>query len=244
MSAREPREHTRESALNWLDVFGPRGWFGSVGLLLTLVTPAVLWWIAIRVTKRINDENRERDDRLKREERDRDSRLKREETERDNRLKRIESTLEFSKRFQSLIRDRRELNRKFSDAHGGKDDAQPTQAEIEEGRDWWWAFFDLLLFEFDFFQSGLVREERFIEWMKWRWYDYHPEIEEEVWKTSGMTYQKGWDWWRSRRAHKDNRLIRFLEEVHNAAKPEDVPAIVRKHARQSGEQTALEVDTR
>jgi hypothetical protein len=244
MNARAPSEHTWGAALQCLlNALPSNGWFGPAGFLLSLVTPLVLWLIAKNVTQRLHDESRERDDRLRTEARERDDRLKLEERERDLRIKRIESTLEFSKRFQELIRDRRELNRKFSDAHKGNKDAEPTPAEKDEGLDWWWAFFDLILYEFDFFQRGLVSEERFIEWMRWRWYDFKPKEGEKSWKTSGVTYQEGWHWWSTLSAQ-GNRLIELLTEIHRAERAEEVPDIVRRNARQPGQQTALEADAR
>jgi hypothetical protein len=170
-------------------------------------------------------------------------RLAREERKRDNRLKRIESTLEFSRRFQELIRDRRHLNRKYSDAHEEKKDAQPTSAEKDEGLVWWWAFFDLMLYQFDFFQRGLIREERFIEWMRWRWYDFNPKPDEEVWKTCGVTYKDGWDLWSTRKAHRKNRLIQFLNDVHEADTPGEVARIVRAQGPRPGQKTKLDIES-
>ena len=97
------------------------------------------------------------------------------------RLKRIESTLEFSKRFQELLQQQRDLNRRCS--------TSPTQMDIDDADTWWWRFFDLQLYEFDFFQQGLVRRERFLEWMKWRWYDYQA-AKNAMSNTCGMDYKK------------------------------------------------------
>jgi hypothetical protein len=191
--------------------------FGPLG---GLVTPIVVLGIALYLTPRFERKKKESDDRVKR----------------------IESTLKFSDRFQELIRDQRELNRKYSDTPAGKD-PKPTPADIEEGRAWWWSFFDLQMYEFDFFQSGLVREERFIEWMRFRWHDFHPEKCEDEWKTCGVTYKEGWEWWRARKAHTRNRLIHFLTEVHNADTPGEVARVVRANAPRPGEKTQLDIES-
>ncbi len=132
-------------------------------------------------------------------------------------IKRIESTLEFSRRFQELIKDREALNRDFV--------AQPQKAGDTDGAAWWWRFFDLILYEFDFFRQNLVREERFIEWMKWRWSDYRAAPNSFV--TCGIDYKSGWQQWKTKDAlnvPEPNRLITFLDALHSAP---DINAVIR-----------------
>jgi hypothetical protein len=137
------------------------------------------------------------------------------------RLKRIESTLEFSKRFQDLLQQQRDLNRRCS--------TPPTTMDIDDADTWWWRFFDLQLYEFDFFQQGLVRRERFLEWMKWRWYDYKA-AKNAMSTTCGVDYKEGWQSWKNRPAMKENRLVRFLDAVHNASNVQEIASLVKKNA--------------
>ena len=147
------------------------------------------------------------------------------------RLKQIESTLEFSKRFHELIQQQRVLNRKFEEdrlpnkntprtetAIESTAAVQPTTPiEKEDAAAWWWCLFDLLLYEYDFYQKGMVRKARFEEWMVWRWHDYNPAPAKE-WKTCGVTYRQSWDDWKNHPAH-GSRLIALLDEIHRIPDP-------------------------
>jgi hypothetical protein len=127
------------------------------------------------------------------------------------RLKQIEATLEFSKRFHELIQQQRVINRRY------KEDRTKTgyisDIDQEDAKAWWWRVFDLMLYEYDFYQKGMVRKKRFEEWMVWRWHDYHPEPGRE-WSTCGIDYKKGFEIWKDHPAH-GSRLIDLLEEIHN-----------------------------
>lgn len=79
------------------------------------------------------------------------------------RFKRIDSTLEFSKRFQELLKDQRLLNAAYDRDRLASPALPQTCIEKEDAIAWWWRFFDLLLYEFDFFHQKLVREDRFVE---------------------------------------------------------------------------------
>jgi hypothetical protein len=140
-------------------------------------------------------------------------------------LRKSEATLEFSKRFQDLIRDQLELNKKFLEHRNGVPNINVGDADAVV---WWWRFFDLMLYEFKFFQQGLISEDRFVEWMKWRRHD-HSGPESELWETCGVTYPVAWNRWKSRKPMRDNSFIDFLDEIHNPKKG-DVEAIVMKAA--------------
>lgn len=133
------------------------------------------------------------------------------------RLKQIEMTLEFSKRFHELIQQQRELNAKFEKTNST--DTTARKIAKEDAKAWWWRFFDLLLYEYDFYQQGLVRKRRFEEWMIWRWHDYHPDTDSE-WKTCDMTYKDGYKYWKGHPVH-GGRLIELLDEIHDKI---EVPA--------------------
>jgi hypothetical protein len=140
------------------------------------------------------------------------------------RLKQIEATLEFSKRFHELIQQQRTLNRRYVEARlaGAVADAIDEMDE-EDAHAWWWRFFDLLMYEYDFYQKGMVRKARFEEWMIFRWHDYHPDPGRE-WQTCGVGYRDGWEYWKDHPAH-GTRLIGLLEEIHDLP---DHPGMTRE----------------
>ena len=158
------------------------------------------------------------------------------------RIKRIEATLEFSRQFHELIQLQRVLNRTYDEALAKAEKTLAERAEVEKDRNvikriakedakaWWWQFFDLLLYEFDFWQQGYVREERFMEWMIWRWHDSHPRTDqgEPRWATCGMNYMEGWNAWQSHPAH-GNRLLELLKAIHTKDHPKQVPEIVDQY---------------
>jgi hypothetical protein len=126
------------------------------------------------------------------------------------RLKRIESTLEFSKRFHELIQQQLALNRK--QAEDKREEKSLPAIEEKEAYAWWWQFFDLLLYEFDFWRRGLVRDQRFMEWIVWRWHDAYPKQGSE-WTTCGVSYMQGWKRWRDHPAHSSD-LIKLIDQIH------------------------------
>jgi hypothetical protein len=144
------------------------------------------------------------------------------------RLKMIESTLEFSKRFGELIKEQSNLNQAYAKARTTQTQiSPPTNLETDEALVWWWRFYNLVLYEYDFFRQGLVWDERFIQWMKWRWYEFNAQGK-DIWKTNGMDYREGWKAWKERPANKNNRLIIFLDRVHAAKDVNEVVDIVRE----------------
>jgi hypothetical protein len=147
------------------------------------------------------------------------------------RLKMIESTLEFSKRFGELIKEQSDLNQTYM----GKRAAQNiprSNLETDQARVWWWRFFDLVLYEYDFFKHGLVWDERLTQWMKWRWHEWH-EVDAQgksVWKTNGIDYREGWKSSKERPANKNDRLIKFMDTVHAKDDVNEVAGIVRANS--------------
>jgi hypothetical protein len=126
------------------------------------------------------------------------------------RLKRVEATLEFSRRFHELIQRQCVLNRKFAEDRRSRNSL--PEIDKQDADAWWWSFFDLLLYEFYFWQQGLIRNERFLEWMVWRWHDAHPKPG-KAWETCGVGYKQGWEDWQVHPAH-GSRLIALLDEIH------------------------------
>ena len=134
------------------------------------------------------------------------------------RLKQIEATLEFSKRFHELIQQQRVLNRKYDeDRLKGQATSAADAIDKEDADAWWWRFFDLLQYEYDFYQKGMIRKARFEEWMVWRWNAFHPE-EGKEWKTCGIEYREAWATWTERPAQ-PSRLIKLLTEIHGIGVP-------------------------
>ena len=126
------------------------------------------------------------------------------------RFSRINATLDFSKRFHASV-----LNKDFATAHRGEDRPSPNADEIEYAHIWWWRFFDLLLYEYDFHRHRQIDDIRFREWMRWRWYDFNG-WDDHVWKTCGVSYAEGWQFWKNQPPVSGNPLVAFLDDVHAA----------------------------
>jgi hypothetical protein len=157
-------------------------------------------------------------------------------------LKQIEAALDFSKRFHELIQQQRVLNRKYDEARlKCKVERAVNKLDKQDADAWWWRFFDLLQYEYDFYQKGMVRKARFEEWMVWRWHDFHPE-EGKEWKTCGIEYSEAWATWTKHPAQ-PSRLIKLLTEIHEIRVPPNLAAkernkvlakLVRKKVRRHG----------
>jgi hypothetical protein len=134
-------------------------------------------------------------------------------------LKRIDSTFEFSKRYQDLLLQKRKLQKQY------KTVPSPSIMDLkDDAMAWWFRYFDLNLFEFDFFCAKLVTRERFIEWTAWRQLDFQENKD-----VCGITYKDGWKAWSEITAMQGNPFIDFLTEVH-VGKKEEVKDIVRRLA--------------
>jgi hypothetical protein len=142
-------------------------------------------------------------------------------------LKMIDNTLEFSKRFGELLKEQGTLNKTYKTCITDKT-PQHEEAELEEAMVWWWRFFDLMLYEYDFFRNGLLWDARFAMWMVWRWLDYNDET--KTFTTNGMGYRDGWSTWSKKPANVENRFVKFLEQIHKAADRKEVEAIVKSAA--------------
>lgn len=152
------------------------------------------------------------------------------------RLKRIEATLEFSKRFHELIQQQRSLNRRYE--HERVKPGYDSKADQDDADAWWWQVFDLLLYEYDFYQSRLVGMGRFEEWMVWRWHDFHPEPGKE-WTTCGVNYTEAWARWKQHPAH-GSRLITLVDEIHRIPDTR-TPDMTEEQKREHGRLIATEV---
>jgi hypothetical protein len=143
------------------------------------------------------------------------------------RMRMIESTLEFSKRFGELINEQTELNNGFLESRSSDQKASmlPSPRETNDAKAWWWRFFDLMVYEYDFFMEGLLWDERFAEWMRWRWYEYNAKGA-ELWKTCGIDYLQGWNMWKTRSANSNNRLIPFFDHIHKLKSADEVETYV------------------
>jgi hypothetical protein len=167
-------------------------------------------------------------------------RIEKDRKDSEKRREQIESTLEFSRRFGELLQLQSKLNQAYDRARSTAhtQDDPPTALETNEARIWWWLFFDLLLYEYDFFKQDLVWKERFKEWIRWRWYDAKA-TGNDMWKTCGMDYQTGWKNWKEKPANRKNRLVEFLERVHQAQDVAAVERIVEEEPRLSHDEYRL-----
>lgn len=142
-------------------------------------------------------------------------------------LKMIDNTLEFSKRFGELLKEQGALNKAYKTGITDKT-PQHIEADLEEAKVWWWTFFDLMLYEYDFFRQGLLWDERFTMWMIWRWHDYNDAT--TTFTTNGMGYREGWSTWSERIPNIENRFVMFLTQIHKAADRKQVEKIVKSAA--------------
>ncbi len=133
-------------------------------------------------------------------------------------LKRNEATLEFNRRFHELLSERNKIDLEYVTGKNRK--GLPGGYYRRLGFLWWNRFFDLMLFQFHFFQEGLVNEVRFAEWMNWRRHDFQlgrnePGSSASAFATCGVSYEHGWDYWKNTPAHAGNSFIAFLDAIHD-----------------------------
>jgi hypothetical protein len=152
------------------------------------------------------------------------------------RVKRIEATLEFSRRYHGLLEQHRELNDSFYYDATGAVIANPVITPKQDSNAWgfFYELFDLLLHEFNFYRQGLVEKHAFIEWMKWRWYDWDPNRAPagpgRHFETCGISYRDAWVRWRAVPAVSNNLFVAFLNSVHDRASENAVTPFVRRYA--------------
>lgn len=154
-----------------------------------------------------------------------------------NRIKRIEATLEFSRRFQELLKMQHELNREFYFSKSGDrcDHPPVSPKDQENAKALYVRFFDLMLNELKFFSWGLVDRDTFNEWMAWRWYDWEPKrnrrrrsaLASAGLETCGVSYRVGWRAWMNRPVIRRNPLVPFLNQVHRARDESEIRRIAR-----------------
>jgi hypothetical protein len=199
------------------------------GPLLAALLGALISAAVLLLLKHFADKRQEVEDKIEKDRKDSE-----------RRREQIESTLEFSRRFGELLQLQSKLNQAYDRARSTAhtQDDPPTALETNEARTWWWLFFDLLLYEYDFFKQDLVWSERFKEWIRWRWYDAKA-TGNDMWKTCGMDYQTGWKNWKEKPANIKNRLVEFLESVHQAEDVAAVERIVDEEPRPSHEKYRL-----
>jgi hypothetical protein len=155
------------------------------------------------------------------------------------RVKRIEATLEFSKRYHSLLEQHHSLNNSFYYDADGNINNNPVRTARQEGDSWalFFQLFDLLLHEFNFFRQGFVERHAFVEWMKWRWYDWDPNRAAagpgRHFETCGISYRAAWVHWRAVAAVANNPFVSFLNSVHDAHSENAVQPFVKRYAPQT-----------
>jgi len=136
-------------------------------------------------------------------------------------LKAVESMLEFTKRYGELMREQTEINLEHAKIVSRARAESPTalvqelEIEKEKAMAWWWRFFDLVLYEYDFFRNGLVWEERFFRWMKWKHSAFN-ELSGVPCQTSTMSYRDAWEVWSKTGPNTDSDFVDFMNEIHKA----------------------------
>jgi hypothetical protein len=137
-----------------------------------------------------------------------------------DKTKRIDSTFGFNTKYHELLKDRMEVNEKCKD--------YPT----ELSNYWWLKYFDLMLFEYHFYQRGYVLKDRFAEWMDWRRFEYRNNLDgtSDTMNTGGKSYLAAWNEWKEVSVVKESlvEFVKFLDEVHNASDAKRVRRIVNR----------------
>jgi len=171
------------------------------------------------------------------------------------RLKQSEATLEFSKRFQTLLEQQHRLNAKFyCEEESGKLKCPSPAPSAKDELDAWnlfRQFFDLMLNEFSYFQAGVIHADVFADWMLWRWYDWDPArarrdgdvtprpggLDIPSLEICGASYRTGWAWWIQRPVVTDTSFVNFMNALHDARDEAAARRIVKDWAprqRRSG----------
>jgi hypothetical protein len=145
-------------------------------------------------------------------------------------IKRHEATIEFTKRFQGLLKNRHDVNSEFYFENGDIRTPPITVSDQQEMEAWniFTQAFDLFLNEFSYFRGGVITTEVFTEWMLWRWYDWEPGRAHSSstrrpgglpmlgLETMGISYRRGWEWWKERPVVLGTPFVRFMDELHGA----------------------------
>jgi hypothetical protein len=145
------------------------------------------------------------------------------------RIKSVDATLEFSQRFHNLHAEQRKLNIDAErQSTNNLDDLEPIT--MITAQSWWLRFFDLMQFQYHFFCHGLIIDEIFEEWMRWR----HKEMKnQDPFKRNvgGISYPDGWAYWKYTQtiAEQNSPFVNFLNEIHEIKDVNLVSKIARKH---------------
>jgi hypothetical protein len=159
------------------------------------------------------------------------------------RLKETEVIHDLSRRFQSLLEIQHRLNVNFfCDPSGQLRPELPKPSPRDENDAWnlFRNFFELVHNEFNYFQDGVLREDTFVEWMLWRWYDWDPSrnplakaprpggLNITGLDTCGITYHRAWTWWTDRPVIGKTRFARFINELHVAPTEAAARAVIHE----------------
>jgi hypothetical protein len=133
-------------------------------------------------------------------------------------LKQTDNTHDFSKRYWDVIEDGLNLNKDIAMAKI-HDKAIPVEIINALAESWWFKYFDLMLFQYEYFKRGALKRERFAHWMKWRWLDCKDA--ESGLKVGGKNYIEGWEIWSKHLGNSNNEFVPFLTSIHNQASATD-----------------------
>jgi hypothetical protein len=144
------------------------------------------------------------------------------------RMKQIDATLEFNKRFQDLRMDQLKINTEYRNSERNRKSPGVKPESSPEAILWWRRYFDLMMFQFQFYCKGLVDESKFVQWMKWRQYDFN-DTDQDSSATGGVTYHVGWGNWQTIPAIRGDPFVEFLNRVHSS-RVDQVHKIVGEYA--------------
>ena len=140
--------------------------------------------------------------------------------------KRAEATIDFNQKYQSLKDVQCQLNQAYSLAVSKvpRPDGEIVHLQEMAAR-WWEQYFDLMQNEYFFFREGMLDRNRYIQWMRWRYFEYR-EQGPGPHATCNVGYRLGWRQFKSNPALWGDPFVTFFDRVHHALSPTDVSAIV------------------
>jgi hypothetical protein len=150
-------------------------------------------------------------------------------------MKRTEFFLKFTERFHNIMLSKHKLELSLAevDDHGAK----KTKDEIaeKEASELYRQIFGLMFDEFFAYRRGLLDRRAFVEWMRWRNYEYKNDAQNNPnFKIGSISYQTAWDTY-SRLPLLRSEFTEFLTKIHKlplalgAAGDREIAKVVKEY---------------
>jgi hypothetical protein len=138
--------------------------------------------------------------------------------------KRTEFFLEFTKRYQSIYTEKRNLDRNVQIARQNVSTYQPNAVEEGDANLLFYQLFGLIYDEFYAYQHNFLEPEVFVQWMRRQWHDAKNT------QFEGVPYRDGLDTWLRMSAVQSHPTTRKVEEIFKCATEDCVRDVVVKYA--------------